>query len=63
MIAYLHSRLTERSTWIGLGAAGAGAVTTVGNYLTPDQLHIIALSVVVSGVVAALLPTGGKDDA
>jgi len=50
MMAYLRTRLNERSTWmlIGAGVAGAAALASPWSY--------VAAAV---GVIAALVPDGG----
>lgn len=59
LIAYIKNRLRERSTWLGIGAAGSAGLASVGQYLTPAEAHIIAGAVVVAGGVAAIIPTSG----
>lgn len=56
MIAFFRARFGERSTWLGIGAAGAGSLQTVGAYLTPDQAHLIAVVSVFAGIMAVIVP-------
>lgn len=55
IVKYLTARLTEKSTWIGLIAAGAAAT---GLQLDPSQAQALALlGVAIAGAVAVFLPT------
>jgi hypothetical protein len=56
MIGYLRRRLEERSTWVALGAAVAGAAAL------PSPYSWIAIGI---GIIGTLLPSsgGGQTDA
>lgn len=57
--AWLKARAEERSTWLGLGAAGSTGLASVGQYLGPVETHMIAAAVIAAGGVAAIMPSGG----
>ncbi|MFD2234250.1 hypothetical protein [Phaeospirillum tilakii] len=56
---WLEARLSERSTWVGLGGALATGLATVGSYLDPVTAKMIAAAVIAAGAVAAVMPSGG----
>lgn len=57
MLTYLKARLCERSTWAGLGAAFAAALTTLANASVPHSLTtLLTYGIAVSGVIAVLVP-------
>ena len=43
IIDYIKERFSERSTWIGLGAGAASALTAVGQWLDPFLTHTLAI--------------------
>ena len=60
-MSFWRRRLTERSTWLGLGGAAAGGLSTVGQYLSHDEAHYVALAAVIFGLIAIITPTGGDN--
>lgn len=57
MLDYLERRFAERSTWAGLGAAFAAALTTLANASVPHSLTtVLTYGIAVCGVVAVLVP-------
>ncbi len=60
MLRYLRARLSERSTWIGMGSAAGAAVAATGQYLSHHEVHDLALFAAICGIIAMLVPTGGQ---
>ena len=59
LMQYLRARLSERTTWVGIGAALSAGLAQVGAGLDPEMTRIISAAIIGAGVVAAIVPNGG----
>jgi uncharacterized membrane protein len=59
VMKFILQRMDERSTWAGIGAALGSAVPLLVSVAAPhDFVLFVTYSIVICGIIAALLPGG-----
>jgi hypothetical protein len=60
--ALLERRLSERSTWVGIGAVLTSAITMGVEYLSLPEKRWILYGIVACGILAIIVPSKGTQD-